>query len=719
MAQHLHIDCETRSACDLKKTGTHRYFEDPTTDLWCLAWAFDQEKPRIWYPGDEVPVRIKRHVEHGGAVFAWNVAFERCAWKALLTPKYGWPMPEEEQFNCTMSEALVMNLPGKLDDAGPAIGSKALKDKDGHRLMLQMSKPRKIRKNEACPTCDVKGCDYHGPHWREDRAKLARLAAYCIQDVCTEQAIAEFVLPLRPQEKKIFHLDARINERGVMIDVDSCESCQYIVKKALHGLDAQIKKLTLGEVQSVNATAQLIRWLKSQGIDTNTIAKDALADLLIREDLPTLCRQVLELRQEGSKTSTAKIGSMLARVQKDGRMRGNLQYYGASSTGRWAARGTQLQNLTRPRILKKDKKDKSGKLFERSINLALEAIGDHDLGLLEMMYDKPMTIVSDCIRSLIIAPKGRDLLACDFSNIEGRVVAWQARQMDKLKAFEAYDAGAGADLYVVQASGIFGIPLEAAEDSFYRDIGKVAELSLGFQGGPRAFAKMGKNYGMKLENISGRILETASDAHFNEASDAYPERGKSTGIEKSSWMAAEIIKLAWRQKNYRIAASWNETERCAIEAMNKPREICTTGVIAYRYVAPFLFCRLPSGRSLCYPFARLKDAKTPWGEPTQKIVYKSVDQFTRKWVDKTLYGGLAVENITQAIARDIMAEAMLRTEDAGYETVLSVHDEIVNEVDEDFGSLEEFSHLMTINPSWAPDLPIAAAGWRGKRYRKG
>lgn len=713
--RHLHIDGESRSAADLKKTGTHRYWEDRSTDLWCVAYAFDQEEPKLWFPGDPVPRKIEWHIEDGGPVYAWNVAFERCMWKARLGPKYGWPVPKERQFNCTMSEALIMNLPGALDKAGPAIGSAITKDKDGHRLMLQMSKPRKLRKNEPCPKCGdrLREC-FCGPYWHEDPEKLRRLAEYCKQDVRTEQAIADFVLPMSASEKRIFHLDARINERGVFIDKDLCIASQKIVDKTVAKIDAQIQRITLGEVEGVNKTSQLVKWLQSMGVETTSVAKDILEDLLIRDDLPTDARRVLELRQEGSKTSTAKIASMLTRRQKDGRMRGNLQYYGASATGRWAARGTQLQNLTRPKILKG-----KGAEFDKVINEALLSITYGSVTLLEMMYGKPMTIVSDCIRSLIVAPPGKYLLACDFSNIEGRVVAWLAGQEDKLDAFREYDQGTGPDLYILQASGIFGISLDQAKDDFYRQIGKVAELSLGFQGGPRAFAKMGKNYGLKLVDIADRVIESASEDIFEKAKEAWPERGKSTGVNKKAWIAAEIIKLAWRAKNYRIAAMWKETEDAAIQAMLYPGETVSAGKVKYRFVEPFLFCRLPSGRALCYPFAKLRDSKTPWGDVQKKIVFKSTDQFTKKWSRKAFYGGLAVENITQAVARDIMAEAMLRTEDAGYRTVLSVHDEIVNEVDEGFGSLEEFSALMTQNPVWAPDLPITASGWQGTRYKKG
>lgn len=711
---HLHLDGESYSTVDLAKAGAHRYWEDESTGIYCVAWAIGDDEPELWFPSDPVPKRIIRHIEAGHPVYAWNVAFERAMWRARLTPKYKWPLPSEKQFCCTMSEALIMNLPGKLDRAGKAIGGEVVKDDEGHRLMMRMCKPRKLRKNERCPICESSKCRECGPYWYRPPEAIRRLGAYCKHDVRTERYVASFVLPMRKSETRIFQLDARINDRGVCIDREMCRASQEVVRKAMTEIDRQVRTLTVGQVQGVNKTKQLVTWLNAQGVKTESVAKDVLEELLIRDDIPEVTHRVLGLRQEGSKTSTAKIGSMLARCQEDGRMRGNLQYYGASSTGRQAARGTQLQNLTRPKILKG-----KGEVFDAAVELALETIREGDLELLTLMYGPPMTVVSDCIRSLIIAPQGRKLMASDFSNIEGRVVAWQGGQDDKLDDFRLFDAGKGPDLYILQASGIFGITLQEAADDFFRQIGKVAELSLGFQGGPRAFVKMGKNYGLKLDVLSDRIIQSAPRRVYEEAIDAWPQRGKKSGIAKTSWIAAEIIKLAWRAKNHKIAASWKDTENCALAAMNDPGGTYGTGVVKYRYVKPFLFCRLPSGRPLCYPFAQLRDVETPWGDTRQQIVYMAANQLTKKWERKAFFGGLAVENLVQAIARDVLMEAMLRTEDAGYENVLSVHDEIICEVDEDFGSLAEFKALMTKVPHWAPELPITASGWSGKRYKKG
>lgn len=310
----------------------------------------------------------------------------------------------------------------------------------------------------------------------------------------------------------------------------------------------------------------------------------------------------------------------------------------------------------------------------------------------------------------------RVLRSSDFSNIEGRKIAWLAGQGDKLDAFRAFDAGTGPDLYLVQAAAIYNVSVPAAYP--YRQIGKVGELSLGFQGGPRAFAKMAKNYGVRIAEQYEGIWANSAEDFKDAALVAWDDRGRKTGMSEKAWLASEVIKLAWRAKNHRIAAYWKEVEDAAIKAIRQDGEIIHAGKVRFRKVGSFLFCLLPSGRALTYPYPRLKEKETPWGEKRQQMVYKSIDQFTKKWGDKTAYGGLLVENITQASARDIMAEAMLRVDAAGYNVVLTVHDEIITEDDETFGSMAEFNALMTEVPSWATGLPISVGGWCGKRYRK-
>lgn len=703
----LHFDVETRSPIDLTKVGAHLYFEHPETDLWCAAYSFGQEEPAIWRPGEPCPERVSAHIRAGGVITAWNAAFERLAFRHVLATRYGWPLPADRQFRCTMTESLGMNMPGKLEKAAPAFGLNIEKDDEGHRLMMRMRRPRKPKKGEELAPGQYL--------WWDDAERRARLDAYCKQDVRVEAAIGKLVMRLRPIEQELYFLDMAINDRGVYIDKELCEAAERIVEISSARLDEEMHKVTAGQVSSCSAVVQLCDWLDARGVSTKSVDKEHIEDLLIRDDLPNDCRRALELRQEGSKTSTAKIGAMLRRRQADGRMRGNLQFYGASATGRWAARGAQLQNLKRPEIIG-GKKDEPTPL-EEQINTMVDYIHIGSSVLIELVYGRPLTLVSDALRSMICAPEGRILRSSDFSNIEGRGVAWLAGQEDKLDAFRAFDAGTGPDLYLVAASGIYNVPIKDAKP--HRQIGKVAELALGYQGGPRAFAKMAKGYGVRIAQLHGPIWEMAADEHKEAALAGWEDRGRKAGMSEEGWLASEVIKLAWRSKNWKIEQLWRDTEAAAIDAMRDPGAVTMAGMVKFRKVGSFLFCLLPSGRGLCYPYPKLREKETPWGEMKHQVIYKSIDQFTKKWGDKAAYGGLLVENITQAVARDVMAEAMLRVEKAGYNCVLTVHDEIVVEDDIDFGSMEEFNALMTELPAWAKGFPITAGGWEGVRYRKG
>lgn len=706
MNKPLHIDFETRSAVDLRSAGLYRYFEDPTTDILCMAYAFGDEEPHIWTAEGVrglVP-EVTSHIANGGEIIAWNVAFERQGFEQIMGPRYGFPVPKLEQYRCTMAESYAMALPGSLDQAAPAIGLDIKKDNAGYRLMMKMCKPRLPRKGEATDKI----------LWHETEEDKQRLYEYCKQDVRVEQAIAKRVLRLTDKELKIFQLDMQINDRGVHIDKPLCEQAKRIVLRDTQRLDDEMRLVTKGAVASGSAVAQLCDYLQDAGVPTASVAKDVITDLLIL-DIPNDCRRALEIRKEVAKTSTAKIDSMLSRVQSDGRMRGNLQYHGAG-TGRAAARGTQLQNLPRPEIIKGD--DES---FSNNYELAISTIMSGSNVLVDMLYGKPLTVVADCIRGMITAAPGNDLLASDFSNIEGRVVAWLAGQEDKLGAFRAFDEGTGPDLYLVAAGGIFGVETKDAKP--YRQIGKVTELSMGYAGGAQAFAKMSKNYGMQIGDHYANVWGAINDKFKEEAIKAWPQRGVRTGMEQKAWLAAEVIKLAWREKNHKIQQCWRDMEAAAIHAVSNPGETAEAGRCRYKRAGSFLWCLLPSGRALCYPFARMKQKRMPWSEDDTDlrwcVVYKSTDQFTRQWTEKIGYSGIFIENATQAVARDIMMEAMLRVEQKGYNVTLTVHDEILAEVPKGFGSLEEFQSIMTELPSWATGLPVSASGWRGERYRKG
>ena len=457
-------------------------------------------------------------------------------------------------------------------------------------------------------------------------------------------------------------------------------------------------------VRGVSNVAELIGFVRKHGIDADSVAKDQVIDLLVRDDLPPAVRRALEIRQEGAKTSTAKINAMLARRQADGRCRGGLQYHGAS-TGRWAARGIQLQNLPRPTMAKAE---------------IIRAIDDLMLGdaeAVDLIHGRPLTVVANSLRGMITAAPGNVIRAVDFSAIEARVVAWLARESRKLEAFRAFDAGTGPDLYKVAAAGIYAVPIDQVDDK-RRLTGKVSELALGYQGGPGAFNKMAKGYGLDIGAAFETIWESASTHNQIRAKDGWEQRGKQSGMAKRKWLAAELVKLAWRQNNPAIEQLWWDVENATIEAIESPGRTTAAGKMRYRKAGSWLFCRLPSGRAISYAYPRVAWGETPWGSKKLTLFYKGVNGVTRKWEESAFYGGLGVENATQAVARDIMRDAMLRVDAAGYKLILTIHDELLAENDAAFGSLEEFIQITAENPSWAEDIPIAVEGYEAKRYRK-
>lgn len=704
----LHLDVESRSACDLTKHNAYVYFDDPTTDLWLAAWSFDNDEPEVWWPGEPCPAPIVEHVRSGGPIAAWNAAFERLAWNKILGPRYGWPVPTLEQFRCVMVEAYAMALPGKLEKAAVALGLEERKDQSGKLIMLQMSKPRRPRKGEP-----------DGLYWVTDREKLAKLAEYCLQDVRTEVACYNRLLRLRDDELALYHLDARMNDLGVHIDEALCHAALSVVEQATKKLDAKIREATDWAVRGISNTGELTAWIRKLGLDAESVAKDALADLLMRDDLPPNVREALYLRQEGAKVSTAKIPKMLGNRQCDGRMRGNIQFHGAA-TGRDAARGAQLQNLPRPAI----------KVTESVIADVMRGSAAY----LDMVYGEvfppeantpptnAMSIVSDCIRGMITAAPGHRLMAVDYSQIEARVIAWLAGQEDVLDAFRRFDRGEGPDIYSTEATKIYRDTIK--KDDPRRQVGKVAVLSLGFEGGPSALLKMARNYRLDIGKALGPVWDAADEEKRERATASWKTRGEASGAAQAAWIAGDLIKQLWRSANPRTVALWKDVNEGAIEAASNPGRVVRVGRLAFRVAGSWLTMRLPSGRVLFYAYPKVVQRKMPWTDRDGDDVFKPVVTFwaensvTKAWAVQDFYGGFGAQNATQAVARDIMKHGMRRAEAAGYPPILPVHDEVIVEVPEKFGSFDEFKALMLDPPEWADGLPVAGDGFVARRYRK-
>lgn len=344
------------------------------------------------------------------------------------------------------------------------------------------------------------------------------------------------------------------------------------------------------------------------------------------------------------------------------------------------------------------------------------------LETIDVIYGRPLNIISDCLRAMIVAQEGHDFIAADFANIEGRVLAWLAGEDWKIQAFKDYDAGTGPDLYLVAAGGMYGRP--PSEMKPHRQEGKCNELGMGFGGGARAALTMARTYNVNLNKVYTHVWPVTNDEFRAKAEGAWKTRRGDWPLSKEAYLAGDIIKQSFRRQNPKIVKFWYDLEDAAIGAVSSPGTTTRAGKIMFKQNGSFLWCRLPSGRCLCYPYPKVIEKKMPWKDYEGRDVFKpalqyhGVDAVTKVWGEQDSYGGKLAENVTQAVARDILSAALLRLEQHGYDVVMHVHDEAVCEVPEGFGSVDEMESIMEQRPEWATDLPIAAEGWRGKRYRK-
>ena len=528
--------------------------------------------------------------------------------------------------------------------------------------MLYLSQPSQVLMNGE-------------PVWREDETKLQALYAYCKQDVNVERELFHRLIALSAHETSVFQLDHRINQRGIAVDQLAVSAAITLVEDEKARLDNLIRNVSRNQIASTSAVADITRFILSVGVKNaggDGIAKGEVDALLADKNLPPLAREVLLIRKEAAKSSTAKLTGMRDRACEDGRLRSIVQYHGAG-TGRWAGRGVQVQNFPRPTLAQDDIDKVIGGLVAREMPASL----------IEVLYGSPLSVMSDCLRGMMIAPKGKDLIGCDYNAIEARVLAWLAGEEKILRAFRKNE-----DVYKLAAADIYGnTPLTVTKEQ--RQIGKVATLALGYQGGKGAFLQMAKNYGIVV-----------SEAR------------------------AEEIKNAWREKNDSIVRYWYAVDKAAIDAVRSPGKATVAGPagreVKYQVKGSFLRCLLPSKRILYYPYPKYEQVDTPWGSKTWAVTYMGENSQSKKWERQKGYGGIFVENITQAVARDLLVEGLTNLESHGYAVVLHVHDEIVVEIPESFPdtALQEVERLMSLTPSWAKDLPVSAEGWRGKRYRK-
>lgn len=630
----IHLDFETYSEGDLKTGGVWKYSVHPSTEVICLAYSIDGDPPLLWTPEDPTPAFARSPTAQ---LHAWNSFFEYCIWHNVLK----WPAVPIERWTDTAALAAALALPRSLAGCGAAMGlpQDQQKDKHGQNLILRLCKP------------------YRGARGR-DKTALKELYDYCKQDVIAEQAIAAKLPPLKPKERRIWELDQKMNLKGVPIDIGNVQHAIFLANEVAQKLNEKIAEITEGEFDSTNRIAALKKYIEDKtGYTLKTFDKQYLENVLQDDNLPQIAREIILVRTQTGKTSAAKFEAM-NKSADGGRLRGLFMYHGAN-TGRWAGRLVQPQNLLRPTI--------------EDTDTCIDLFKYRDSELMIMLYDNPVSAISSCVRGLIRASEGKRLISADYAAIEARVLAWLAGQEEVLNVFRTH-----GKLYEHTASAIFKKPLESITKD-QRQIGKVAALALGYQGGFKAFGNMAKIYGLSITDEG-----------------------------------AENIKKQWRSANPNIVQYWWDCETAALNAVRNAGTAYTVRNVVFKKAGSFLYIKLPSGRLLAYPKPRI----VAGGMKDEQLEFSGVEPIKKTWGARKTYAGKLVENITQAVARDLMAEAMLRLDAAGYELVMTVHDEIVAEVDKNFGSVKDFEKIMCEVPDWAKGLPLAAEGYESERYRK-
>lgn len=711
------IDFETRSEIDLKKVGAYRYSEHPSTEILSLAYNLSGKvKPRksvqalrelrdehfmglhsrgdlvsaveafnststtkLWIPGMEDPEDLFEHFEKGFLVEAHNSFFERCIWSNVAVPKLLWPEIDPRQWRCSQAKTRASGIPGALGSAGKILNLKVQKDKRGEDLIKRLCKPRKPSKKDP-------------RIWIEDLDLMEELLEYNVFDVESEIVLSENLFDMTETETRIWLVDQDMNYRGVPIDLEAVHAALEVLEETTRRYNQELKELTGGEITTSGQRDRVLRYCEELGFPLTGYTKadvsrgiKKMRKVLKRRIEPEVMDRaervlrILEIRQILGKTSTAKYKKILERVATDGRVHEVVLYHKAH-TGRWGGVGIQIQNLPRPTLsppkvpgLKGAAKEEHETKF---YSYLVDLIKTRDVDAIELEFGDVFEVCASSIRSMIKAPPGRKFYCADYSSIEARVLLWLAQDEEGLKLFES-----GGDPYVTMAAEIYGIPESEVTDD-QRALGKMAILGLG--------------YGMGAEKFVQSCMNMA-------------------GISIDIAFAKRVVNI-YRTKFRSVVNLWSDTEKAALQAMRNPGKVIPCGRVKFKRVKDFLLCRLPSGRAIKYPFPELKEKETPWGEVKLQLHYRALKD--GKWVLVSSYGGKLVENIDQGISRDIMAEALVNLEREGYPPIMTIHDEGVSEVDEGFGSLEEFCAIMARRPSWGQDIPIETDGWEGYRYRK-
>jgi DNA polymerase bacteriophage-type len=705
----LWLDTETFSPENIT-SGTHRYAEP--AEIMLLAWAVDDGPVQVEdLTNNSLPAMPSelfcRALDDADTIGIHNSHFDR----TLVRHAWGFDIPVDK-IDDTMVRAFAHGLPGALGQLCEIynIDMAEAKDASGKNLIHLFCKP--------IPFCTpFKRADFNskaeydaflqraksrwpGRATKETHPKQwAAFCKYAGSDITAMRAIDKFIprWNSKGREREIWTLDQKINDRGFLVDMELANAAITTVEEHQETLAAVTQDKTDGAVQrATQRDAMLDHLLDVHNIRLPDMKKSTLERLLLRDDVMEPVKDLLRLRLDSSASATSKYKALLKSVSSDSRLRGTLQYSGAPRTMRWSGRIFQPQNLMRPTMKWKD------------ISVAIDDIKS---GAAPMIYENPILVCANAIRGCIVAPENKKLVITDLSNIEGRVLAWLAGEEWKLQAFRDYDAGTGPDLYIKAYASAFNIPIENVT-KYQRQIGKVMELGLGFGGGVAAFLTFAAAYGLNLEELADAALPNIPVDILAEAKAWWEEscrRKQTYKLSERVFIACDSLKRLWRRAHPATCALWKRLENAMTQVIQTGKSV-TVGRVTVGKANKWVYIELPPGHRVCYPGAAMREGK---------ITYMGVNAYTRRFERLGTYGGKLAENITQACARDVLAHNLHRIEDAGYEVVLTVHDEVITEAPDlpEFNA-DHLSSLLSFNEPWAEGLPLSSAGFEDYRYHK-
>lgn len=641
----LWLDFETRSRCDLISRGAYNYARDASTLVLCLSYAFNDEDVQSWRPSQPFPQKIIDFITAGGQIRAHNAAFERLIFWYVLCPDQKIPEPKLEQFYCTATQARANCAPGSLEDVGRFSGANMRKDHRGNQLIRLLSIPK------------LDGT------FNDDPTLMAEMVAYCEQDVRAMRAISKAMRQLSDEELADYHVNERINDRGVLLDKPLAASAIQYASVELLEIENIVAEVTEGAITSVRSPkmrewvlervgdeAKKLMETHKDGEKKYSIDKSVRANLIILAEenpteIPSQVADVIQCADDLWASSVAKFKRLKELAdEEDSRVRGAFVFAGGSATGRASSYGAQVHNFTR----------KSAKDSE-AVRQAM--VRGH--AIVPAFGRRVTDVLKSMLRPALIPDRGKSLVVADWSAVEARVNPWLSNCPAGVKKLDLFRTG--EDVYKVNASATFHIPV-AQITSEQRQIGKVQELACGFAGGIGAFAAMGRAYGILLPEAEAKQMVNG-----------------------------------WRVANPWAPTYWQDLENAYTRAMRHKGCEFSAGRVTYLYDGEHLWYALPSGRVLCYPFARLEQD----GVSYAKAAWKPAADAT-EWPRARLWRGLACENITQAVANDLLRYSLRQLDDV----VLHVHDEIVVETSEPEIVVEKMKQVMCTPPAWGVGLPL-------------